>query len=393
MNSGSKTGNAITGALNTVASAASGAVAAVNTTANAAMNAATNAVKTIGETANNAAKAAAEAMPTSMNSIFPFSNSPGNQRVNNRGNRNNGGNNSGNNAGARNNLGEAANNAFESVAEAANNATNVATAAAAAATSTLSTVGAWVFSSLGLFVFLVLLFLFIFAVFNDEIRQGYEVLGAYMRQALGIGVVQPSVVSQITPSQGEQNELTGVPVSPQEAIAAPPTASEKLVEKIMPILGGKEVFNVAQNDFTFYDAEPLCKALGAELATYNQVKEAWSKGADWCNYGWVKGQMAIYPTQKGTYDKLQGGPADEKLACGTVGVNGGVFDNPELRFGVNCYGNKPSQSAHDEKKLMEEGKIPRSPLTLKVDQQIADFKERVDSLFVKPFNEDKWAST
>jgi archaellum component FlaG (FlaF/FlaG flagellin family) len=53
--------------------------------------------------------------------------------------------------------------------------------------------------------------------------------------------------------------------------------------------GKKEVFNIADNKYTYSDAEPLCKAFGAELATYDQVKEAWNNGADWCNYGWVKG--------------------------------------------------------------------------------------------------------
>ena len=71
---------------------------------------------------------------------------------------------------------------------------------------------------------------------------------------------------------------------------------------------GTQVFNVARNLYTFEEAEPLCKAFGAELATYDQVKSAYEKGADWCNYGWVKGQLAVYPTQQSTYDKLQQGP-------------------------------------------------------------------------------------
>ena len=27
--------------------------------------------------------------------------------------------------------------------------------------------------------------------------------------------------------------------------------------------------------------------------------------------------------------------------CGRPGVNGGYFDNPNIKFGVNCYGQKP----------------------------------------------------
>ena len=106
-----------------------------------------------------------------------------------------------------------------------------------------------------------------------------------------------------------------------------------VINKLIP--GRKQVFNVSANKYTYSDAEPLCKALGAQLATYDQVKQAWDEGADWCNYGWVKGQAAVYPTQKSTFDELQGGSTDdERLACGQPGVNGGFFDNPELRFGV-----------------------------------------------------------
>jgi hypothetical protein len=73
-------------------------------------------------------------------------------------------------------------------------------------------------------------------------------------------------------------------------------AHKSAVERILP--GRKEVFNVSQNKYSYYDAQALCKSLGAELATYDQVKEAYDQGADWCNYGWVDGQMAVYPTQE-----------------------------------------------------------------------------------------------
>jgi hypothetical protein len=140
-----------------------------------------------------------------------------------------------------------------------------------------------------------------------------------------------------------------------------------IIDKVLPE-GNPEVFNVSENDYTFYDAEPLCRALGAELATYDQVKEAWSKGADWCNYGWVKGQAAVYPIQEETYNKIQSGPDEEKNSCGSVGLNGGYFENPELKFGVNCYGVKPPQSENDQELLMKQGKIPRSVAALKIDQ-------------------------
>jgi hypothetical protein len=213
-----------------------------------------------------------------------------------------------------------------------------------------------------------------------------------VKQALGLSTVT-DVAAQITPSEGVSREITMSPQAPQDILPSQASLQhQNIVEKILPSAGSNEVFNVAQNKFTYYDAEPLCKALGAELATYEQVKDAWGKGADWCNYGWVKGQMAVYPTQKDTYEKLQMGPPDEQAACGTIGVNGGSFENPEMRFGVNCYGKKPGQSAHDESQLMSEGKIPKSVETLKVDKMMAEFKKEAGSLFVKPFNDHKWST-
>jgi hypothetical protein len=166
-----------------------------------------------------------------------------------------------------------------------------------------------------------------------------------------------------------------------------------IVERVLPSATGNEVFNVADNKFSFYDAEPLCNALGAELATYEQVKDAYGKGADWCNYGWTKGQVAIYPTQKATWDELQTGTEGERDACGKPGVNGGYFDNPEMKFGVNCYGPKPGQSGHDEAALMKQGRIPSTVASLKTEQKVKEFEAQAETLGVMPFNKNKWQSS
>jgi len=249
------------------------------------------------------------------------------------------------------------------------------------------------FVPFGIFVGLIVVFLVAFAFFNEQIKKGYEYVTSSFQQTMGLNA-QPAVMAPIIPVQGTVKEVTMPPMPPQDITPKQQAmVHHNIVEKVLPSSASGEVFNISKNKFTYYDAQPLCKALGAELATYEQVKDAWSKGADWCNYGWVKGQMAIYPTQKDTYDKLQAGPDDERTACGTTGINGGYFDNPDMLYGVNCYGQKPSQSAHDEERLMDEGKIPKSPETLKVDQMVNEFKKEVDSLFVKPFNDSKWHSS
>ena len=116
----------------------------------------------------------------------------------------------------------------------------------------------------------------------------------------------------------------------------------------------QQVFNLPSNEYTYNEARAACKAHGGDLATLEQMIEAHKRGADWCNYGWSENQMALYPTQVESYNELQ---KDPKRAgeCGTPGVNGGYFENPEFKFGANCYAVKPAPK-NDE--------IPKTPSTL-----------------------------
>lgn len=241
--------------------------------------------------------------------------------------------------------------------------------------------------ALGIFVGLVALFLFILSYYKIQIRDGYEYLVTNVKQILGYPT------DPLQPMGGEQpgEDILEKAVAPQDVTPDQKAATKPLVEKILPNVGSPEVFNVSKNTFTYYDAEPLCRALGAELATYDQVKDAWEKGADWCNYGWVKGQAAVYPTQKSTWETIQAGPEEQRNACGVPGLNGGFFDNPELRFGVNCYGSKPNQSQHDEAK-MNQG-APLSPGALEVQKKVAKFRTEAASIGIMPFSSQKWSST
>jgi len=153
----------------------------------------------------------------------------------------------------------------------------------------------------------------------------------------------------------------------------------------------KEVFNVSRNIYKYGDAAAVCAALGAELADYEQVKAAFDGGADWCNYGWTKGQMAVYPTQRSTYDKLQKGPAEYRDACGKVGVNGGYFDNPDLAFGVNCYGTKPPKSATDEL-LESQVALPASPAEIEFEKRVQKFRDQMNTITVLPFHKGQWSA-
>ena len=192
------------------------------------------------------------------------------------------------------------------------------------------------------------------------------------------------------PEEKQEDIPVAPPTPPQDEATKENTGMSGIVEKILP--PAKEVFTISKNNYSYYDAAPLCKALGAELATYDQVKEAWQKGADWCNYGWVKGQMAVYPTQKGTYEELQQGPAEQKGACGKPGLNGGYFDNPELKYGVTCVGKRPSQSQHDANAIMAGSTRPLTQSGLEFDKKVQHFKEEAETMGILPFNKELWGS-
>lgn len=217
----------------------------------------------------------------------------------------------------------------------------------------------------------ILIILFIIVViFREQIALGLELVWGKIKSLFGFSI--PAV--QAPPPQ----------YAPEAQFF-----EQGAIEKILP--GKKEVFNISQDKYTYTDAEPLCKAFGAELATYDQVKDAWQKGADWCNYGWVKGQAALFPTQESTYNNLQAGPEDQRMACGVPGVNGGYFDNPELRFGVNCYGNKPSENEADARAIMaQNGDL--TPSALEFDRKIQGYKTQMGQIPVNPFKPGTWTS-
>jgi len=153
----------------------------------------------------------------------------------------------------------------------------------------------------------------------------------------------------------------------------------------------KQVFNIPGNYYNYENAKALCTAYGSRLAKYNEIEDAYKNGGDWCNYGWSDGQMALFPTQQKTFDYLQKVEGHEN-DCGRPGVNGGYMINPQLRFGVNCYGNKPKITPEEEE-LMKT--TPQYPLTMKdiAFQKRVDFwKTKVTDILVSPFNSTTWGS-
>jgi hypothetical protein len=165
---------------------------------------------------------------------------------------------------------------------------------------------------------------------------------------------------------------------------------QKLPTTLKPIVrDDREVFNIPDNNYTYGDAKLLCKAYDARLATYEEIENSYNNGGEWCNYGWSDGQMALYPTQKQTYNKLQKEPG-HKHDCGRPGVNGGYMRNPNLLYGVNCYGKKPQITTEEQEMLINVTPYPKTESEIKMEEKVAHWKSKINDILVSPFNYTSW---
>lgn len=153
----------------------------------------------------------------------------------------------------------------------------------------------------------------------------------------------------------------------------------------------KQVFNIPGNYYNYENAKAVCQAYGADLASYEQVEKAYNSGAEWCNYGWSANQLALFPTQQKTYNKLQTIQGHEN-DCGRPGINGGYIANPEVRFGVNCYGHKPKITSQEEQLMKTATPYPESAKDIAFQKRVDFWKNKVDQILVSPFNYDTWGS-
>lgn len=144
-----------------------------------------------------------------------------------------------------------------------------------------------------------------------------------------------------------------------------------------------EVFFVSDSKYTYDEAPAVCAVYNAELASYEQVADAYAKGAEWCGYGWTLGGMALFPTQEKSWKKYQQETDMKKRTrCGRPGLNGGYFDT-NTRFGVNCYGIRPNCNNRKYPIPLDTGNIDKNLL-----QRL---KEGSGKIKVDPFNRFGWS--
>lgn len=161
---------------------------------------------------------------------------------------------------------------------------------------------------------------------------------------------------------------------------------------IPEITSFEQVYHVPGNEYTYNDAKALCGAYGGRLANIREMQSAYKEGGDWCSYGWSDDQLALFPTQYKRWKNLQKVDGHEN-DCGRPGLNGGYIDNPNVRFGANCFGHRPKITPL-EAQIMEY--TPTHPITRqeqKFDERVDYWREKLNDILVSPFNPKHWSKS
>jgi hypothetical protein len=184
-----------------------------------------------------------------------------------------------------------------------------------------------------------------------------------------------------------------------------------------------EVFFISNQTYNYDEAVCKCKGYGGRLATKAELTEAYNKGAHWCDYGWVQGRQAFYPVQSCEIEKKVANikeynrllvkhyedskkypmsmvnEARDKMNregstefCGThAGLNGGVFDDPHVRFGVTCYGQKPKGTTAREKQAICKDSLYGKESDDEKAKRLEKCKPNPDEDRIVGFNLDQWS--
>lgn len=199
----------------------------------------------------------------------------------------------------------------------------------------------------------------------------------------------PQLNSNQVNAELEINEDSDEPEASTPSSSSSPTYVDEATT-VPEIKLKRQVFNIPGNDYDFINAKALCKAYGSRLATYSEIEDAYNNGAEWCNYGWSAEQMALFPTQLKSYAKLQRIRGHEH-DCGRPGVNGGYISNPNIKFGVNCFGFKPQMTTEEEEMMKNMVPYPKSMEDVLMDQRVDYWKTQINDINVSPFNYKFWS--
>jgi hypothetical protein len=162
-------------------------------------------------------------------------------------------------------------------------------------------------------------------------------------------------------------------------------------DSVPEITTQKQVFHIPGNKYDYENSKAICNAYGGHLATYKELEDSYAQGSDWCSYGWSDGQMALFPTQYEKWEKLSKIKGHEH-DCGRAGINGGYIANPNVRFGINCYGYKPEINNEEINMMNNATMYPLTAKEIAFDRKVDYWKNKLSEIIVSPFNHDTWSS-
>lgn len=197
-------------------------------------------------------------------------------------------------------------------------------------------------------------------------------------------------------------EFFGGKPSSSSTSSSPPSTIDPSANSIFPTdisinsilpTSKEEVFFIGNNEFTYKDAQAVCQANNSKLATYEQIEKAYLDGAEWLGYGWSSGQYAYFPLQTETWKKLSESDADGQTGISKTrpGISGGYFGNPDIKFGANCFGIKPSKKTNDIQANLSQPIIPKTANERELEQKVQFYKQNMDKINIVSFNEKKWS--
>ena len=100
--------------------------------------------------------------------------------------------------------------------------------------------------------------------------------------------------------------------------------------------------------------------------------------------------MALFPTQTEKWEKLQEIEGHEN-DCGRPGINGGYIDNPNVQYGVNCYGFKTPITPEEAQLMAETSLYPKTQKELDFEKKVEYWKTKIPDILLAPFNHNNWS--
>jgi hypothetical protein len=228
-------------------------------------------------------------------------------------------------------------------------------------------------------VFLILFFIVLRVWIFFVVMGIFVVMGWKVASKSSISSSSDSTAPVLTDTSGNKVAGEGTPPLP-----LPASSTLQYIKK------PPQVFNVPGNQYDYENAQAVCSAYGSRLASYDEIEKAYEEGAEWCNYGWSSGQMALYPTQQKSYQVLQGIKGHEH-DCGHPGINGGYFPDAKLKFGVNCYGYKPKINSQETDLMHNTSPYPVSGDQARIDELMKSWKAKINNILVAPYNYTQWS--